>query len=176
LAEMTKAGKYDQRVIKNAVAKVVPAINDADVLYDIDCRDWLPKGLSYIEGMHTGCHPELFNRIVTHADFPLCLTDIKANMEEDRTMSRKNMAMLVCDLNGRHSAMAVAKAFAECIVADPGFSLGTVHILANQYSEGFCGVCARCEFWTRRWMARNSAVQAVKDVWFGRAETIVPAV
>ena len=167
---MIKNGRYDQRVIMNAVAKVVPAIKDAEVLYDIDCRDWLPKGLSYIEGMHTGCHPALFNRVVRHDGFAGTLLAIRGQLTDDMEMSRTTVSVLMCDDAGRHASMSVAKALAECIAFDVRFALGSVHILADQHSEAYCGVCARCEFWTRRWISRNTAVKQVKELWFGPAE------
>ena len=111
-----------------------------DAGYDIDCRALMPSKLEFSEGMHTGCHPALFKRVVRAPQFAEILKGVKSNLEDDLEMSRKSVALLVCDVNGRHAAMAVGKAFAECIAADQKFSLGTVHILTNQDTVNSCGV------------------------------------
>ena len=169
---MNKGAGWDSQLLKHAVSRLVPALRNVDDSYDIDCRALLPEKLDFAEGMHTGCHPALFKRVVQAPQFAEILKSIKASLEDDRDMSRKSVALLVCDVNGRHAAMAVGKAFAECIAADQKFSLGIVHILANQDTGNSCGVCARCEFWTRRWASRNSAVHAVKAVWFEHAQEV----
>jgi hypothetical protein len=173
LQQMNNADKWDGELLKHAVMRLVPALTNVDCLYDVDCRALLPPKLPFMEGMHTGCHPALFKRVVCHPTFAINLKSIQGAMEDDRDMKRKSMALLVCDVNGRHAAMAFGKAFAECIVADPHYSLGIVHILTNQVTGNSCGVCARCEFWTRRWASRNSAVKAVKDLWFDLAQEVV---
>ena len=172
---MNKGVDWSPNLLNQAVQKLVPALRSMDAGYDIDCRTLLPSKLDFSEGMHTGCHPALFKRVVRQPQFAEILNGVKSNLEDDLEMSRKSVALLVCDVNGRHAAMAVGKALAECIAADQRFSLGTVHILTNQDTGNSCGVCARCEFWTRRWASRNSAVNAVKAVWIEQAlEVILP--
>ncbi len=172
---MNKGVDWSPNLLNQAVQKLVPALRSMDAGYDIDCRTLLPSKLDYSEGMHTGCHPALFKRVVRQPQFLEILKGVKSSLEDDFEMSRKNVAVLLCDVNGRHAAMAVGKALAECIAADQRFSLGTVHILTNQDTGNSCGVCARCEFWTRRWASRNIAVNAVKAVWIEQAlEVILP--
>jgi hypothetical protein len=173
LKQMMLTPRWDKDMLVKANKRMVPALNAADAIYDVGCRSFLNANLEYREGMHSGCHPALFQRVVTHTDFPQVLRSMKETMTDDYSMSRRNMALLLCDVTGRHAAMAVGKAFAECFVSDPDVSLGTVHVLANQDTGNSCGICARCEFWTRRWTSRNNAVAAVKAVWFEEKETIV---
>ncbi len=114
--------------------------------------------------MHTGCHPALFNRVVRHGSFAALLLSIRRLLEDDKAMQRSSASLMLCDAAGRHGSMSIAKALAECIASDPRLALGTVHIQADQHSEAYCGVCARCEFWTRRWTSRNTAVKAVRKL------------
>ena len=170
---MNQSAVWDQKLLKQAVARLMPALLNADATYEIDCRPLLASKLEFAEGMHTGCHPALFQRVVMEREFAETLRQVKRALVDDMEMSRTSAALLVCDVNGRHAAMAVGKAFAEYIAADQKFSLGTVHILTNQDTGNSCGVCARCEFWTRRWASRNSAVNAVKAVWFEQAQEVM---
>jgi hypothetical protein len=149
------------------VGRHVPALHQAQVIYAIDCRQFLDRALPYHEGMHTGCHPALFERVVKHNRFTPLLMRIRGQIEDDKEMDRSSVSYLLCDAAGRHGSMSIAKALAECVASDTRLALGTVHILADQHSEAYCGVCARCEFWTRRWHSRNLLVKDVKTLWFG---------
>jgi hypothetical protein len=170
LGKMLASKRLDKDKLIAAVGQQVPALLQEQSVYDIDCRRYLPRPLPYTEGMHTGCHPTLFNRVVRHENFQRQIEEIRDHLEDDKDMSQTNVAVMLCDDLGRHGSMAIGKALAECIAADPTYTLGTVHILADQHSETYCGVCARCEFWSRRWTSRNQAVRAVKEVWFTPSE------
>jgi hypothetical protein len=167
---LTQDQGLDKELLMAAVGQQVPALLLEQCVYDIDCRKYLPRDLPYNEGMHTGCHPGLFSRVVKHKDFEDQLRELKRQLDDDNDMERTHVSVMLCDDLGRHGSMAMGKALAECIVADPTYTLGTVHILADQHSETYCGVCARCEFWSRRWTSRNEAVRAVKVMWFSPPE------
>jgi hypothetical protein len=167
---LTNKHALDRERLIAAVGKMVPALHQDQHVYDVDCRAFLPRGLPYAEGMHTGCHPALFERVVRDPSFETLLKLIRDQIEDDVEMERSVVGVLLCDELGRHGSVAIGKALAECIVADRQCTLGTVHILANQHSEAYCGVCARCEFWTRRWTSRNMAVRFVTDMWMTPAE------
>ncbi len=167
---MTSGNRLDKDRLIAAVGRQVPALQQEQSIYDLDCREYLPKSLPYTEGMHTGCHPALFERVVQHSSFRQLLVDVRDRLHDDKDMQRSTVGLLLCDDLGRHGSVAIGKALAECIVADPVCTLGTVHILADQHSDTYCGVCARCEFWTRLWTSRNMSVQAVKEMWFNTAE------
>jgi hypothetical protein len=160
----------DKDLLLAAVGQQVPALLQEQSVYEIDCRGYLPRPLPYNEGMHTGCHPNLFSRVVKQENFRRHLEEIKGYLEDDKDMDRTNVSVMLCDDLGRHGSMAIGKALAECIAADPMYTLGTVHILADQHSETYCGVCARCEFWSRRWTSRNQDVKATKEMWFTPSE------
>jgi hypothetical protein len=167
---MLSGNRLDKDRLIAAVGRQVPALQQEQSIYDLDCRGYLPKSLPYTEGMHTGCHPALFERVVQHSSFRQLLVDVRDRLHDDKDMQRCTVGLLLCDDLGRHGSVAIGKALAECIVADPVCTLGTVHILADQHSDTYCGVCARCEFWTRRWTSRNMSVRAVKEMWFNTAE------
>jgi hypothetical protein len=170
LNKMLEEELLDRDLLIATVGRHVPALHQGQVIYTIDCRRFLARALPYEEGMHTGCHPALFNRVVRHGSFPAVLLSIRSLLEDDKEMQRSSVSLMLCDAAGRHGSMSIAKALAECIASDPSLALGTVHILADQHSEAYCGVCARCEFWTRRWNSRNMAVKDVKELWFGPPE------
>jgi hypothetical protein len=96
--------------------------------------------------MHTGSHPTLFNRVVRNVNFQRQIEEIREHLENDKAMRQTNVAVMLCDDLGRHGLMAIGKALPECIASDPTYTLGTVLILADQHSETYCVVCARCEF------------------------------
>jgi hypothetical protein len=166
LSMMLQNRTWDKNLLIAAVGTQLPALHQSQSVHDIDCRSFLPPPLQYLEGMHTGCHPALFERVVRMENFRDLLAKLRVNIDNDNAGKRSNIAVLLCDKLGRHGSMAVGKALAECIVADPDCTLGSVNILADQHSESYCGVCARCEFWTRRWTSRNAAVRMVKQMWF----------
>jgi hypothetical protein len=170
LGQMLTSQSFDKELLLAAVGQQVPALFLEQSVYEIDCRQYLPRPLPYNEGMHTGCHPNLFSRVVKQENFRSQLEEIKLLLEDDKDMERTNVSVMLCDDLGRHGSMAIGKALAECIAADPTYTLGTVHILADQHSETYCGVCARCEFWSRRWTSRNQAVKAIKEMWFTPSE------
>jgi hypothetical protein len=170
LGQMLTSQRLDKDLLLAAVGQQVPALLLEQFVYDIDCRRYLQRALPYNEGMHTGCHPNLFSRVVTQENFRRQLEELKGLLENDKDMHRTNVSVMLCDDLGRHGSMAIGKALAECIAADPTYTLGTVHILADQHSETYCGVCARCEFWSRRWTSRNQAVRAIKEMWFAPSE------
>jgi hypothetical protein len=167
---LSNKNRLDKLRLIAAVGRMVPALHQEQAVYEVDCRAYLPRPLPYTEGMHTGCHPALFERVVQDPNFRDLLQEIRVHIEDDLEMKRTNVGLLLCDELGRHGSVAIGKALAECIVADPLCTLGTVHILADQHSDTYCGVCARCEFWTRRWTSRNMSVRAVWDMWFKPAE------
>jgi hypothetical protein len=167
---MVSENTLDKDRLIAAVGRLVPALHQDKSIYAVDCRGCLPKDLPYAEGMHTGCHPALFERVVKHSRFSGILEGVRDSIHDDQEMQRGKVGVLLCDELGRHGSVAIGKALAECIVADPVCALGTVHILADQHSDTYCGVCARCEFWTRRWTSRNQNVRAVKEMWFSPAE------
>jgi hypothetical protein len=170
LGQMLTSTRLDRDRVLAAVGQQVPALLQEQAVYQFDCRRYLPRALPYREGMHTGCHPNLFRRVVEHVDFRRQLEEIKGNLRNDKEMDRTNVSVMLCDDLGRHGSMAIGKALAECIAADPTYTLGTVHILADQHAKTYCGVCARCEFWSRRWISRNQAVKAIKGMWFAPSE------
>ena len=167
---MLGAAQLDRDLLIATVGRHVPALLDGQLIYTFDCRQFLPTALPYEEGMHTGCHPALFNRVVRHRNFSALMFKVRSLLEDDKEMQRSSVSLMLCDAAGRHGSMSIAKALAECIASDSSLALGTVHILADQHSEAYCGVCARCEFWTRRWSSRNIAVKDVKELWFGPSE------
>jgi hypothetical protein len=167
---MLKTGQLDIDLLNATVGRHVPALLDGQLIYTFDCRPFLPPALPYEEGMHTGCHPALFNRVVMHKNFSPLMLRVRSLLQDDKEMQRSSVSLMLCDAAGRHGSMSIAKALAECIASDSSLALGTVHILADQHSEAYCGVCARCEFWTRRWSSRNIAVKDVKELWFGPSE------
>jgi hypothetical protein len=170
LKQMLDAKNLDRELLVAAVSRHVPALKQDAINYVIDCRRFVPRELPYEEGMHTGCHPAIFNRVVRHDDFSDHLLAIRSRLADDMEMSRTSVSILLCDDAGRHGSMSVAKALAECIVFDSRIALGTVHILADQHAESCCRVCARCEFWTRRWITRNVCVKHVRQLWNGPDE------
>jgi hypothetical protein len=166
LDEMLKGTTLDEELLIAAVGRQFPAIHSDQSVYCIDCRQYLRRPLAYAEGMHTGCHPTLFDRAVNSPGFVDHFDSIRVSIDDDKDMKRQAVSVMLCDDIGRHGSMAMGKAVAECIAADPNCNLGTVHILADQHSDSYCGVCARCEFWTRRWISRNRTVKNLRERWF----------
>ncbi len=112
----------------------------------------------------------LFDRAVNNPGFVDQFDSVRVLIDDDKDMKRQAVSVMLCDDLGRHGSMAIGKALAECIAADPTHTLGTAHILADQHSEAYCGVCARREFWSRRWTSRSQAVKAIKEMWFTPSE------
>ena len=92
---MLSDNRLDKDRLIAAVGRLVPALQQEQSIYEVDCRGYLPKSLPYREGMHTGCHPALFERVVQHSSFPQLLVEVRDRIHDDKEMQRTNVGLLL---------------------------------------------------------------------------------
>jgi hypothetical protein len=114
--------------------------------------------------MHLGTHPGMFSWFGAMPEFARALHLVQTTLY-DRRPAGGAIVVVALDRNGRHASAAFAKLLAECVLFDPSVSLGTITFLDEIMKETSCGVCNRCEFWSRKWRMRNDTMGAAIQVW-----------
>lgn len=104
--------------------------------------------------VHFGTHPALFRKYWTQGCFTPHIRLLTQKLSECRRTNVRTLTVVVFDEKGRWSAMAVGKAIAEIALRSPGLTMQRVSLFTH-HSDWDCGMCDKCEFWSRKWRTSN---------------------
>ena len=159
-----KRAEFSAETVSRAVNEIQPMTCHHHLrIFDVRfCR----PSVAAEERMHNGCHPGCLVPFVNEQCFAELAKYVKESVAAvmQHPESRQLTLCFVSD-SGRHRSVAAGKVFAEIVLESPALQLGQLIFATDQAMEGSCAVCARCQFWTYRWIKRNEAVAKALHLW-----------
>jgi len=174
---MAGAKTFHEPTVDRAVRQSAALGKSVDVLL-WDCRP-LEAALSLNERYHMGTHPQLLQAAVRAPAFTTMMRLLCQRLEFWRATPPRErleqLAIVFLDGAGRNASRAIARVACEYLVRSPLWRLGGLtNLTPASASPAHCRGCALCAFWSRRYEATLTALDAGVAA-FGMATTTVPA-